>query len=45
MVVKLDLEKACDRLERLFIEDTLREASIPEKMIGVIMEILRQSYC
>lgn len=43
IVVKLGLEKAYDRMEWPFIEDTLREASIPEKLVGVIMEILRKS--
>lgn len=45
MVMKLDLEKAYDKLEWPFIEDTLREASIPEKMIRVIMQMLQQTTC
>lgn len=43
MVVKLDLEKAYDRLQWHFIEDTLRDAALPEKMVEVIMNMLRLS--
>lgn len=37
MMVKLDLEKAYDRLEWSFIKDTLMKLSIPPNLIGVIM--------
>lgn len=40
MVVKLNLEKAYDRLEWNFIENTLRDALIPNKLIDVIMSLL-----
>ncbi|XP_052290912.1 uncharacterized protein LOC112498105 [Citrus sinensis] len=37
MVIKVDLEKAYDRLSWEFISDTLREARIPPDLIQVIM--------
>lgn len=45
MVLKLDLEKAYDRMEWSFFEETLRDASLPTLMIDVIMMILQQSSC
>lgn len=45
MVVKLDLRKAYDMLEWQFIEETLRDTSIPNKLIRVIMNILKRSFC
>lgn len=38
MVLKIDLEKACDRLEWPFIEDTLLDVGLPVKMVNVIMK-------
>lgn len=45
MILKLDLEKAYDRLEWQFVEDTLKDAQIPHKLVEVIMEILKGSSC
>lgn len=42
-VLKLDLEKAYDRLKWSFIKETLQDASLPSKMIEVIMEIIASS--
>lgn len=40
MVVMLDLEKAYDRIKRHFVEETLRDASLPSGMINVVMKLL-----
>lgn len=45
MILKLDLEKAYNRLEWSFNEEILRDISIPEKLITVIMGILHRSSC
>ncbi|XP_075670193.1 uncharacterized protein LOC142639955 [Castanea sativa] len=37
MVIKIDLEKGYDKLERSFIRDILGKANIPENLIQVIM--------
>ncbi|XP_039002736.1 uncharacterized protein LOC120129249 [Hibiscus syriacus] len=37
MAIKIDLEKAYDRLEWLFVEDTLRELHIPKNLRRLIM--------
>lgn len=37
MVVKVDLKKAYDRLERSFIKETLNDVGLPEAMMGMIM--------
>lgn len=42
-VSKLDLEKAYDRMEWPFIEETLRDASVLVKMINIIMGLLPQA--
>lgn len=44
-VIKLDLEEAYDRLDWNFIEETSREASIPAKLILVIMKLVSSSFC
>lgn len=44
-MIKMDLEKTYDRLEWKFIEETLIDASIPDNLIGVTMEMLRRSSC
>lgn len=45
MVIKIDLEKAYDRMAWEFVEDTLKDASIPSNNIIVIMNLLRRSSC
>src|SRR4051812_36058427 len=45
MVLKIDMEKAFDRMSWKFIDDTLREVHIPEKMIESIMLIISTSQC
>lgn len=45
MILKLDLEKAYDRMEWRFIEETLRDASLPTMMISTIMGLLQKSSC
>lgn len=37
IILKVDLEKAYDRLEWMFIEETLHEARIPDRLVCVIM--------
>lgn len=37
----MDLEKAYNRMSWGFVEDTLREARLPIKMIEVIMNIIK----
>jgi len=37
MAIKLDLEKAYDRLDRNFIQDTLQEMRLPQPLVEVIM--------
>lgn len=43
--LETDLEKTYDILEWKFIEDTLRDASLPRKMVDVITKMLRMSSC
>lgn len=44
-VFKLDLEKAHDRMEWNFIEETLRDAAMPPKQISMIIRLLSSSSC
>jgi len=37
MVIKIDLEKACDRLRWLFIRETLMDMRLPHALLEVIM--------
>lgn len=45
MIMKLDLEKAYDRLEWSFVEETLCDVALLSGLIHVIMSILRSSSC
>lgn len=45
MVIKLDLEKAYDRIEWKFIEETLWDIELPAKLITVIMKLVSSSSC
>lgn len=45
MMVKLDMEKTYDCMEWEFIEETLKEASLPMGMINIIMNLIRTSHC
>lgn len=44
-MLKSDLEKAYDRLEWAFVEETLIDASLPLSLLNVIMGLLRKSSC
>lgn len=45
MVLKLDLEKAYDRVEWSIVEEMLRDIPIPDKFISMIMNLLHSSSC
>lgn len=45
MVLKLDLEKAHDRMDWHFVEETLRYIALPIKLINVVMGLLKRSSC
>lgn len=45
MIVKLDFEKAYDRMEWSFMESTLRDVSLPTCLLTAIMSITRSSLC
>lgn len=38
---KLDMSKACDRVEREFLESVMRKIGIGERLVGVIMRCVR----
>ena len=40
MAIKLDLEKAYDRLNWLFIQDSLKDVVIPENVINLMLECI-----
>lgn len=40
MIVKVDLEKAYDRLSWKFIEDTLQDAGLPQLLIQIIISCI-----
>lgn len=44
-VIKLDMEKAYDRLEWTFIESTLIDAGIPTSLVTVIMKMISSGSC
>lgn len=43
MVLKLDQERAYDKMEGGFIEETLSDAKLPDALVAVIMRIIRRS--
>ena len=43
MAIKLDLEKAYDRLRWEFIHDTLLKMQLPSSLVGVIMTCVSSS--
>lgn len=45
MIVKLDFEKAYDRMEWSFVEATLRDVPLPNTLITAIMSILHSRSC
>ena len=40
MAIKIDLEKAYDRLNWVFIHDTLKDVGLPNRVIELIMECM-----
>lgn len=44
-VFKFDLEKAYDKMSWPFIEESLKDADLPNKMIYAIMGIIRDIKC
>lgn len=44
-VVKVDLEKAFNRLEWSFIAETLEDAEMPSKIYDVIMQVISKVSC
>src|SRR4051812_39429731 len=44
-IIKLDLDKAYDRLEWAFIEDSMRDAALPEGHIAVVMKMVTTGSC
>lgn len=45
VIIKLDLEKAYDRFEWRFIEDSLRDAALLEDLISVVMKMVSMGSC
>lgn len=45
MLLKIDLEKAYDRMECVFVEETFRDHSLLTGMINSIMGLIRRSHC
>lgn len=45
MILKLDMEKAYDRLEWGFLAETLRDARLLDCLIRVVKSLIRQSHC
>lgn len=45
VIIKLDLDKAYDRLEWDFIEDTMLDAGLPQSLVLVIMRMVRTGSC
>lgn len=38
MIIRIDLEKAYDRLKWHFIEETLMDVGLPQTLVSIIME-------
>lgn len=45
MISKIDMEKAYDRMEWDFVEETLGDANIPQALIKAIMKLIQKSSC
>lgn len=45
MIIKLDLEKAYDRIEWSFVRDTLQDVGLPGNLIGAIMKCVTSGTC
>lgn len=45
VILKVDLKKAYDRLEWSFIEDTLVDAGMPNKLVDIIMRLVSGGSC
>lgn len=45
VIIKIDLEKAYDRLEWDFIEETMRDAGLPQSLVLVIMKMVSSGSC
>lgn len=45
VVLKVDLDKAYDRIEWGFVEKTLEDARLPRKLVYVIMQIISSGSC
>lgn len=45
MVLKLDMEKAYDRMRWQFIEESLKDAGLPNMMSEAIMVIIKSNKC
>lgn len=41
MILKIDLAKAYDMMDWVYVEETLRDAYMPQNIIDVIMGMLR----
>lgn len=44
-IIKLDLDKAYNRLEWSFIDESLRDAALPEELISLIMRMVSTGAC
>lgn len=45
MILELDMEKAYDRMEWSFVEETLRGINLPGSLVSMIMSLIRRSSC
>lgn len=44
-MIKVDLEKAYDRMEWAFVEGTLRDEGLPSKLSDAIMQLITRGSC